>query len=274
MFNDDNFFDGHNCIEILDKDLKLAPIVTNDPNNVDSGNGLITSIWGPHAWEFIHSVAFGYPISPSEEQKKNYKDFFIKMGDILPCGYCRTSFKQFITENQDTVIDDNVMKSRENLTKWTFNLHNAINNKLGHNYGETYEEMCFKYESYRAKCSKTANGCVMPISIKANSYQKSDIQRAQVIPYEICDKFRNYAVKLGLHKYSEYLYYYKKLKRNCKMWGIRDCSCRKVIKYMRKKGINAIDEKTGLPSLYEMILFSMMCSTIDIRKINEMVKKF
>ena len=37
-------------------------------------NGLITKIWGPGAWEFLHSVTFGYPVSPTDEQKQYYKD--------------------------------------------------------------------------------------------------------------------------------------------------------------------------------------------------------
>ena len=32
-------------------------------------NGLITKIWGPHFWETLHCVSFGYPLEPTEEQK-------------------------------------------------------------------------------------------------------------------------------------------------------------------------------------------------------------
>jgi len=32
--------------------------------------GLFPDTWGPHAWEFFHSVAHSYPIDPTEENKK------------------------------------------------------------------------------------------------------------------------------------------------------------------------------------------------------------
>ena len=36
-------------------------------------------------------------------------------------------YKQFITEDP---INDDVMKNRENLTKWLYRVHNKVNNKL------------------------------------------------------------------------------------------------------------------------------------------------
>ena len=35
------------------------------------------SIWGPHGWKFMHYVSLGYPSNPTEEDKKNYKTFYI-----------------------------------------------------------------------------------------------------------------------------------------------------------------------------------------------------
>ena len=43
----------------------------------NKNNGLMTKIWGPSGWEFLHSVSFGYPIEPTAEQKKIIKIFFI-----------------------------------------------------------------------------------------------------------------------------------------------------------------------------------------------------
>ena len=38
--------------------------------DLNANNGLITKIWGPPAWEFLHSITFGFPISPTPEQKE------------------------------------------------------------------------------------------------------------------------------------------------------------------------------------------------------------
>lgn len=34
------------------------------------------NIWGSHLWFSLHSISFNYPLSPSIEDKNNYKNFF------------------------------------------------------------------------------------------------------------------------------------------------------------------------------------------------------
>jgi len=261
----------YDCIHINNEELKQAPNKTNDPTNPDSNNGLITSIWGPPCWETFHSFTFGFPINPTEEQKHEYLIFFVFFGKVLPCIYCRKSYDEFIKE-PDTLLDIKVLQSRETLTKWGFRLHNRVNKKLGVDYGETYEEMCYKYESYRAKCTKTDKGCLMPLDIKAKSYQKSYIRRSPIIDLKYCVILKEHAKTLGMKNYDKFLDYFSSLKRNSKEWGERDCDTRKVITHMRKNGINAIDEN-GLPSFHEMILFSMLCSTLDNEKLETLYNK-
>jgi len=40
----------------------------NSESNIN--NGLITKIWGPPTWDCLHSFTFGYPVHPTDEQKK------------------------------------------------------------------------------------------------------------------------------------------------------------------------------------------------------------
>ena len=130
------FDNANGCINVNKNELKNAPNKTNNPNNPDANNGLITSIWGPPTWESFHSITFGYPIKPSEEQKKDYMEYFRLLGKVLPCVYCRVSYDNFITdETNKTLLNMDTMKSRETLTKWGMYLHDAVNNKLGVNYG-------------------------------------------------------------------------------------------------------------------------------------------
>lgn len=258
---------AHKCINIDQKELREAPFITNNPDDPDANNGLITSIWGPPEWDSFHATTFGYPINPTEEDKINYLNYFILKGFVLPCGLCRTSYQKFIKEG-DTLLDMNVMESRETLTKWGFRIHNAVNKKLGVNYGETYEELCYKYESFRAKCSKTEKGCLMPLSMKALSYQKADIHRAPLIPAKYTKALSKHAQKLGMHNYDNFVNYYSSLVRNTEEWGRRDCAARKIIKYMRMNGINPLDED-GMPSFYEMLLISMLSSTLGIEELEK-----
>lgn len=267
-----NIKESNKCISIDLDELRLAPFKTNDASDPHNENGLITSIWGPHEWEVFHAKTFGYPIKPTDEQKIDYLNYFKALGNVLPCKYCRESYKVFISKNPidrsskqslgNTVLDMDVMKSRETLTMWGFNLHNAVNNKLGVDYGETYEELCYKFESYRAKCTKSDKGCIMPLSMKAKSYQKADIHRAPFIDKKYGFALIPYAKKIGLEKYEEFLNYYSSLTRNSKEWSARDCTARKIIKYMRKNGVSALTQEK-LPSIHEMTLISMLSSTLE-----------
>ena len=62
-----------------------------------SGDGFLTSVWGPAIWLFLHTMSFNYPNNPSPQQKKQYRDFILSLQYILPCIYCRKNLtKNFI----------------------------------------------------------------------------------------------------------------------------------------------------------------------------------
>ena len=78
----------------------------------NSNNGLVTDIWGPAMWRAMHSVTFGYPKNPTDEQKQEYKQFFISFGKVMPCRYCRDSYNNFII-TEPTILNDTIMLNRE-----------------------------------------------------------------------------------------------------------------------------------------------------------------
>ena len=59
----------------------------------NSGEGMLTSVWGPSLWHTLHTISFNYPVEPTKQQKQHYKLFFSNLEWILPCGYCRKNFK-------------------------------------------------------------------------------------------------------------------------------------------------------------------------------------
>ena len=143
-----------------------------DPN-VD--NGMMTKVWGPAGWLFLHCVTFGYPyiINPMNKdhsyKQDHYKTFFNMVGHILPCKYCRESYINFARE----VPIDRFLNSRENLCKWLYIIHNKVNKKLGvsHDCVPHFTKIQQFYEQFRAKCKKTIEkerretsekGCVKP----------------------------------------------------------------------------------------------------------------
>lgn len=143
-----------------------------DPN---TDNGMMTKIWGPSGWLFLHSITFGYPytINPTNpehiDKPTDYANFFHYLGKVMPCRYCRESYQDFIREHP---IEPH-LKSRSTLAKWLYDIHNKVNNKLGVPQCNipSFDEVFHKYENYRAKCAKTTveerelnktKGCITP----------------------------------------------------------------------------------------------------------------
>ena len=46
-----------------------------DKNDFSSGDGMLTSVWGPSLWHYLHTMSFNYPVKPTKQDKKNYKQF-------------------------------------------------------------------------------------------------------------------------------------------------------------------------------------------------------
>ncbi len=87
-----------------------------------------TSKWGPAAWTFIHATCYNYPDTPTEEQSQNMLTFLTSLGTIMPCKYCRASFKAFLTHMP---LTPHVLSSHSTLNHWVWELHNKVNQKLG-----------------------------------------------------------------------------------------------------------------------------------------------
>jgi len=191
---------------------------TTDPN-ID--NGMMTKVWGPGGWLFLHCITFGYPYKIDNEnlehlKKKNmFKQFFHLLGHVLPCKYCRNSYIEYIHK----IPIDNYLENRHDLTKWLYIIHNKINNKLGVPECNipSFKDVKKTYEEYRAKCSKTtdeerennmAKGCVTPADgtprqciVKIVKCKKGDINRRNI--NNIHDSIQNDYILI--HK--KYLYY-------------------------------------------------------------------
>ena len=67
-------------------------VFTKDDYN--SGDGMLTAIWGPPMWHTLHTISFNYPIKPSKEQKENYYQYFLTLQHVLPCRDCRENYKE------------------------------------------------------------------------------------------------------------------------------------------------------------------------------------
>jgi len=156
-------------------------------NDYKSSDGMLTSVWGPSLWHFLHTMSFNYPVHPSEEDKKHYREFVMSLKYILPCKYCRINLKKNL---KAIPLNKKALKNRNNFSKWMYCLHEHINKMLNKKSGLSYCDVRERYENFRARCTKKEikekikkfkreKGCVDPL------YGKKSKCVLRIIPKEV-----------------------------------------------------------------------------------------
>ena len=62
---------------------------TYNKSEYNSSDGMLTTVWGPAMWHYLHTMSFNYPVNPTLEDKQQYRDFILSLQYVLPCKYCR-----------------------------------------------------------------------------------------------------------------------------------------------------------------------------------------
>lgn len=123
------------------------------PNNIDyskynSKDGLATKKWGPVCGNFLFTIIMGrypYKLKNTKEHKiirKQFKSLLTSLKDILPCVFCRNSFKVFLKE----LPINNFLVGRIELMYWLYLMKDKVNKKL-----IKQEKLCYNEEKYRLK---------------------------------------------------------------------------------------------------------------------------
>ena len=139
-------------------------------SHYNSGEGMLTSVWGPALWHVLHTISFNYPVKPSPQQKRDYKKFILSLEKVLPCMYCRDNFSKNCKKAK---LCDGVFKNRASFSRFIYDLHCAVNKGLGKPKCDSFSRVRDRYEHFRARCvkRKTPNkksrkrkekGCVNP----------------------------------------------------------------------------------------------------------------
>jgi hypothetical protein len=164
-----------------------------ESNDYKSGDGMLTSVWGPSLWHSLHAISFNYPTNPTQIQKKKYRNFILNLRYVLPCKYCRINFKENL---KCLPLRMKEMKSRETFSKYIYDLHEHINKMLGKKSNLSYNQVRERYEHFRARCNKgktmmrktkkkREKGCVEPL------YGKKSKCIIKIVPQDTkCDTFQ------------------------------------------------------------------------------------
>lgn len=119
----------------------------------NSGDGMLTTVWGPSMWHYLHTMSFNYPVSPTEEQKRHYMDFILNLRNVLPCKYCRMNLTNNLATRPLKMCH---MESRETFSRFIYDLHETVNRLLGKKSGLSYCDVRERYEHFRSRCTQDA----------------------------------------------------------------------------------------------------------------------
>lgn len=105
------------------------------------------SIWGPHYWFVLHTIALCYPLTPNDVTKKKYYDFIQNLPLMLPVERLGNRFSEMLDLYPVTPYLD----SRESFIKWMHFIHNKYNLLLGKEEINMTEAMDKYYHHYKPK---------------------------------------------------------------------------------------------------------------------------
>ena len=131
------------------KSTKNKQVYTQKEYN--SGDGMLTTVWGPSMWHYLHTMSFNYPVDPTIEDKKHYRDFVLNLRYVLPCKYCRINLK---TNFKHLPITISVMKNRESFSRYIYDLHELVNKMLNKKSNLAYCDVRERFEHFRSRCSE------------------------------------------------------------------------------------------------------------------------
>ena len=136
-----------------------------------SGDGMLTSVWGPSLWHTLHIISFNYPVKPTKQHKKNYKKFIKDLRNVLPCKYCRMNFKKNLKE---LPLTEKALKNRNNFSRWMFDMHELVNKMLGKKSNLKFRDIQERYEHFRSRCTQDKDTMKIIQIIPKNKTRKKE----------------------------------------------------------------------------------------------------
>ena len=149
---------------------------TYSKKDFKSTDGMLTSVWGPSLWHYLHTMSFNYPVKPTRKDKKHYRQFVMNLRNVLPCKYCRINLRKNL---KDLPLRDKDLKNRHTFSLWMYKLHEHINKMLGKKSGLTFEKVRERYEHFRSRCTididkKTNMIKIKPVRAKKTRKKKKE----------------------------------------------------------------------------------------------------
>jgi hypothetical protein len=117
----------------------------------NSGDGMLTTVWGPAQWHFLHTMSFNYPVNPSFKDKKHYRDYIYNLRYVLPCKHCRINLTNNLHKKPLLMCH---LKNRATFSRYIYELHEVVNKMLNKKSNLTYCQVRERYEHFRSRCTE------------------------------------------------------------------------------------------------------------------------
>ena len=105
------------------------------------------SVWGPHYWFFLHTIAESYPLHPNEVTKKKYYDLINNLPIFIPIDELGNYFSELLDKYPVSPYLDN----RDSFVKWVVFIHNKVNVSLGKRELSQDKALKTYFDNYKPK---------------------------------------------------------------------------------------------------------------------------
>ncbi len=120
--------------------------------------GVRTVVFGPRAWRTLEGMAAFYDeymaMEHDLDMKDMFREFFFLLGFVLPCVYCRISYRQFTDPAHPTNQQCDITRmlgEKNGAKKLVYHLHQRVSTKLRDQEREVAVENPEKLESVNRK---------------------------------------------------------------------------------------------------------------------------
>jgi hypothetical protein len=115
-----------------------------------------STIWGPHYWFVLHTIAFNYPVHPTSITKKIHHRLIYNLHEFMPNKTIATTFEKLLKKYPVTPYLD----TKADFIKWMHFIHNKINERLDKppiSLADHYDEFNQNYETKQTRLQRMWN---------------------------------------------------------------------------------------------------------------------
>ena len=105
------------------------------------------TVWGPHFWFILMTMAVAYPLKANEVTQKKYYDFITNLPIFIPHPQIGNKFSGLL----DKYPVSPYLEGKDSFLKWVHFIHNKINIQLGKDEMTLTESLDAYYELYKPK---------------------------------------------------------------------------------------------------------------------------